>query len=113
MNCLFCKIVNKEIPAEIIYQDNYVLAFNDLHPQAPTHILIIPKCHISTLNDLTDEDTVTVGHMIQAAQKLAKKFNHAENGYRIVMNCNEHGGQSVFHIHMHLLAGRQLDWPPG
>ena len=113
MNCLFCKIVNKDIHATIIYEDDYVMAFHDLHPQAPTHVLIIPKNHISTLNDLTDSDTVTLGHVVQAASKIAKQLNHAENGYRVVMNCNKDGGQSVFHIHMHLLAGRQLDWPPG
>jgi histidine triad (HIT) family protein len=112
-DCLFCKIINDDIPAEIAYQDDTVLAFNDIDPKAPTHILIIPKKHISTLNDLTDSDTHIVGHMVQIAQKIAKDLHHDTDGYRIVMNCNEHGGQTVFHIHLHLLAGRNLTWPPG
>lgn len=112
-DCLFCNIINKEIPAQIAYEDEHVLAFNDINPQAPEHLLIIPKKHISTLNDLSSEDTFTVGHMVQTGQKLANQLGHGDNGYRLVMNCNQHGGQTVFHIHLHLLAGRQLDWPPG
>lgn len=112
-DCLFCKIANGELATDIIYQDDKVLAFNDINPQAPTHILITPRKHISTLNDLQDQDTSIVGHMVQIAQQLAKQYEHADDGYRLVMNCNEHGGQTVFHIHMHLLAGRKLTWPPG
>lgn len=110
-DCLFCKIVAKEIPAKIIYEDKIVVAFNDINPQAPTHLLIIPKKHISTLNDLTENDTTLVGHMLETAPVLAKQSG--EESYRIVMNCNEQAGQTVFHIHLHLLAGRDFKWPPG
>lgn len=112
-SCLFCKIINGEIPAKIRYQNDSVVAFDDVNPQAPTHLLIIPRTHISTLNELTDSDYPLIGEMTKAAQQLAKDLGLAENGYRLVMNCNEHGGQTVFHIHMHLLAGRHLTWPPG
>jgi histidine triad (HIT) family protein len=112
-NCLFCKIINKDIPATVVYEDEHVLVFDDINPAAPTHKLIIPKKHIATLNDLSKEDTWTIGHMIQVGQQTAKSLGHAEDGYRLVINCNEHGGQTVYHIHLHLLAGRQLDWPPG
>ena len=112
-NCLFCKIIDGDIPAKLVYEDDMVIAFNDINPQAPTHILILPRKHIDTLNHLTTNDTLIVGHMIQVGQQLANKLGHAENGYRLVMNCNGDGGQTVFHIHLHLLAGRQLDWPPG
>lgn len=113
MDCIFCKIVNGQIPAEIIYQDDEVIAFNDLHPQAPQHKLIIPKKHISTLNDLTDDNQAIIGQMAMAAKKLAKQLNIDEKGYRLVMNCNSGAGQTVFHIHMHLLGGRVMNWPPG
>ncbi len=112
-DCLFCKIISNEIKADIVYQDDKVLAFNDINPQAPTHVLIIPKKHISSLNDLSNDDTLTIGQLAQTAQTLAKQYKHSEDGYRLVMNCNQHGGQTVYHIHMHLLAGRQLTWPPG
>ena len=113
MDCLFCKICSGDIPAQIIYQDDLVLAFDDISPQASVHKLIIPKRHIATLNDLEEADTMVVGHMAQTAQRLAKQFDIAEAGYRVVMNCNAQGGQTVFHIHMHLLGGRDLTWPPG
>jgi histidine triad (HIT) family protein len=113
MDCLFCKISTGEVPAKIIYQDHLVIALDDITPQAPQHKLIISKKHISTLNDLHTEDTELVGHMVQIAQKLAKKLIIAEQGYRIVLNCNPAGGQTVFHIHAHLLGGRHLAWPPG
>lgn len=113
MNCIFCKIATQEIPANIIYSNDHVIAFDDLHPQAVHHKVIIPRKHIATLNDLTNEDTMLVGHMIQAAKDLAKQLNIAEEGYRVVMNCNEGGGQTVFHIHLHLLGGRSMQWPPG
>jgi histidine triad (HIT) family protein len=112
-NCLFCKIVTGEIPATLLYEDEHVIAFDDINPQAPTHKLIIPRKHIATLNHLTQENSQLVGHMSYVGQQLANTLEHAEQGYRLVMNCNQHGGQTVFHIHMHLLAGRQLEWPPG
>ena len=112
-DCLFCKIASEEIPANVIYQDKDIVAFNDIIPQAPQHKLIIPRKHIATLNDLTPEDTLLVGKLTLTAQHLAAKLNIANAGYRIVMNCNADGGQAVFHIHMHLLGGRHLSWPPG
>ncbi len=111
--CLFCKIVHGEIPAEIIYQDQDVLVFSDINPQAPVHILVIPKKHISTLNDIEEEDLALVGKMIKTAADMAKKYNIAEPGYRTVFNCNAGAGQTVFHIHLHLLGGRAMNWPPG
>ena len=113
MDCLFCKIANNEIPSDIIYEDDDVVAFNDITPKAPHHILIIPRKHIATLNDLEESDTQLVGHMVQTARKLAKDLEIDEYGYRVVMNVNEGGGQAVFHIHLHLLGGRALTWPPG
>lgn len=112
-DCLFCKIISKEIPANIIYEDDLILAFDDIHPKAPIHKLIIPKKHIETLNDLQPEDTPILGAMFQAAKKIAQELNIAEPGYRIVMNCNQDAGQIVFHIHMHLLGGKTLAWSPG
>ena len=112
-DCLFCKIVNKEISSDLIYETDSLVAFKDISPQAPHHILIIPKKHIPTLNDLTDEDTDLVGEIFLAAKKLASDLGIAESGYRIVLNCNADAGQAVFHIHLHLLGGRQMAWPPG
>lgn len=111
--CLFCKIVAGDIPAEIIYQDPDVLAFNDLRPQAPIHKLIIPKQHIATINDIDDNNEHLIVRLFRAAKTIAADLNVAEDGYRVVMNCNQHGGQEVYHIHLHLLAGRQMIWPPG
>lgn len=113
MNCLFCNIVDKKIPAEIVYDDEDILAFKDIAPRAPIHLLIIPKEHISTLNDLEERHTLVAGKLLLVAQKLAKEFGCDEEGYRIVMNCNQGAGQTVFHLHMHLLGGRLLQWPPG
>ena len=113
MDCLFCKVAAGTLSANIIYQDDKVVAFDDIHPQAPHHKLIIPKKHIATLNDLSAEDGELVSSMIQAAKKLAKELNIAEDGYRLVMNCNPGAGQTVFHIHLHLLGGRQTEWPQG
>jgi histidine triad (HIT) family protein len=110
-NCIFCKILGKEIPAKPIYEDEQVIAINDIDPKAPTHILILPRQHIATLNDLPDGEIV--GHMVHTASKLAKKLELAEDGYRVVLNCNQEGGQAVYHIHAHLLAGRKMTWPPG
>ncbi|MDN6180683.1 MAG: histidine triad nucleotide-binding protein [Halomonas subglaciescola] len=113
MDCLFCKMVEREVPTEIVYEDEHVLAFNDINPQAPTHVLIIPKKHIATLNDIEPADLETAGRLQYVAARLAKDKGFAEDGYRVVMNCNELGGQTVYHIHMHLLGGREFTWPAG
>jgi histidine triad (HIT) family protein len=113
MDCLFCKIVNGEIPAKVIYRDEKVLAFDDINPQAPHHKLIIPQKHISTLNDIKPEDNELIGHMFQTAKLLAKENNLSDEGYRLVVNCNAGAGQTVFHIHIHLMGGRRMTWPPG
>ena len=113
MDCLFCKLVKGDIPATILYQDDDVIAFEDIMPQAPTHFLVIPKRHISTLNDLTEEDAPIIGKLAVIAAKVAKEKGMSEDGYRAVMNCNEMGGQTVYHIHMHVLGGRAMSWPPG
>ena len=112
-DCLFCKIVAKTIPANVVHEDNQVMAFRDISPKAPTHILVIPKKHIATVNDIGDDDKLLIGHMISVAKQLANSEGLAEDGYRLVMNCNDDGGQTVFHIHLHLLGGRQMSWPPG
>ena len=111
--CLFCKIRDGEIPGDIVYENDHVLAFNDINPVAPTHILIIPKEHISTLNDLEENHTQTMGEIFLAAKELALREGFAESGYRTIFNCNEYGQQTVFHIHLHLIGGRQMSWPPG
>lgn len=113
MDCLFCKIVNREIPADIVFEDDAVLAFNDINPQAPTHQLIVPKQHIATLNDLAESDLALVGRLPYTAARLARQQGFADDGYRVVMNCNDHGGQTVYHIHMHLMGGRRFTWPAG
>ena len=113
MSCLFCNIAEKKIPASFIYEDDDVIAFKDLHPQAPTHILVVPRKHIATLNDLEPEDAELVGKIILAAKNIANENEHADRGYRLVLNCNKEAGQSVFHIHCHLLGGRPMHWPPG
>jgi histidine triad (HIT) family protein len=113
MDCLFCKIVAGEIPAHKIYEDDQVIAFNDIAPQAPVHFLVIPKKHIATLNDLSEEDDKALaGHILFTAQRLAVEQG-CQDGFRVVMNCNDLGGQTVYHIHMHVLGQRQLHWPPG
>lgn len=113
MPCIFCQILAKEIPAQIIYEDQECIAFRDIHPQAPVHILVVPKRHIASLNQVTDHDAETLGHLIVCANELAQRENVAISGYRLVINCNQHGGQTVFHLHVHLLGGRWLGWPPG
>jgi histidine triad (HIT) family protein len=110
---LFSKIINREIRADIVYEDDEVLAFRDINPQAPTHILVIPKKPIATLNDLEEEDATLVGRLVLVAKKLANDEGFAEDGYRVVLNCNENAGQTVFHVHLHLLGGRSFGWPPG
>jgi histidine triad (HIT) family protein len=111
--CLFCKIRDGQIPARAVHRDDVCMAFEDINPQAPTHVVIIPLKHIATVNDVTMEDRETVGHLYTVAAKVAKERGHAERGYRLVMNCNEDAGQTVFHIHLHLVAGRPMGWPPG
>ncbi|MEK6749327.1 MAG: histidine triad nucleotide-binding protein [Pseudomonadota bacterium] len=113
MDCLFCRIVNQQIPTKLIFEDEFVLAFHDINPQAPVHVLIIPKRHIATLNDLSLADLELGGRMLIAARTVAAQLGIAADGYRTVMNCNGHGGQTVFHIHLHILGGRVLNWPPG
>lgn len=112
-DCLFCKILDGDIPAEIVHETTTTLAFRDINPQAPTHVLIIPREHISTINDLDDRHEALVGSLFTAARQIAADAGLADDGYRVVMNCNEGAGQSVFHIHLHLLGGRPLSWPPG
>ncbi len=112
-DCLFCKMVAGTIKANTVFETDHVLAFRDIHPQAPTHVLVIPKRHIATINDLTSADAQLVGEMLLAAQTVAQHEGIAERGYRTVMNCNADAGQSVFHIHLHVLGGRALSWPPG
>jgi histidine triad (HIT) family protein len=113
MDCIFCKIAQKEIPARVAFENERVIAFHDMFPQAPTHILIIPKTHYDTLNDVPPGDSAILGELIATATQLAKELDVAERGYRVVMNCNADAGQSVSHIHLHMLAGRHLSWPPG
>jgi histidine triad (HIT) family protein len=113
MDCLFCKIAEGQIPAKKIFEDDDIIAFRDVNPQAPTHILLIPRRHITTLNDLTPADAPLAGKLLVQAKLLAEQEGIAESGYRTVFNCNGDGGQSVYHIHLHLLGGRALRWPPG
>ncbi|MGD8380454.1 MAG: histidine triad nucleotide-binding protein [Gammaproteobacteria bacterium] len=112
-DCLFCKMASGEIEPDIVYQDDDVLAFRDINPQAPTHVLVVPRTHISTINELENEHAELVGRLYLVAAKVAKQDGIAESGYRTVMNCMEGAGQSVFHLHLHVLGGRRMDWPPG
>ena len=111
--CLFCKIAAGELDTELVYEDEEVVAFNDLNPQAPIHVLVIPRKHIATLNDLESADAGLVGRLYLAAKTLARKKGVDDSGYRTLMNCNADGGQTVFHLHLHLLGGRRMGWPPG
>jgi len=110
---LFERIVQRDIPADIVFEDEEILAFRDVNPQAPTHILIIPKRRIATINEADSSDAGLLGRLILTARQIAAEQGIAEDGYRLVFNCNSHGGQTVFHIHLHLLGGRSLGWPPG
>lgn len=110
---IFSKIVAREIPAEIVYEDEDVLAFKDVNPQAPVHVLVIPKREIATVNDLTPDDTELIGKLVLAARQVAHAMGVAEDGYRVVLNCNAAAGQSVYYLHLHLLGGRPMSWPPG
>jgi histidine triad (HIT) family protein len=113
MSTFFTRIINREIPAKIVYEDDRCLAFEDIAPKAPTHVLVIPKKEIASLDALSAADAALLGHMMLVVQKLARDLGVAESGYRIVANTGRDGGQSVDHLHFHLLAGRQLEWPPG
>lgn len=113
MTCLFCRIIKQEIPAKIIYQDDILLAFHDIHPQAPIHVLIVPRMHIETINELHHEDRKLVGDMVLKAKDIAKTLGISADGYRLIFNCNKNGGQEIYHIHLHLFGGRQMQWPPG
>ncbi len=112
-DCLFCKMVSGEIQPDVVLENDDVLAFRDVNPQAPTHILIIPKKHISTINDIDELDAMLMGKLYLAAKQIAAMEGFSESGYRTVMNCNKDGGQAVYHIHLHLLGGRAMGWPPG
>ncbi len=112
-DCLFCRIIAGDIPGAIVYQDDEMMAFKDINPQAPLHVLIVPRRHIASLNDLTPADDGLVGAMVRRAGALAREHGYHERGYRTVFNTNREAGQTVFHIHLHLLAGRGLTWPPG
>ncbi len=112
-DCLFCKMVSGAIKPDVVYENTEVLAFRDLNPQAPTHILVIPKRHIATLNDLGEEDTHLVGKLFLAAKEVARLEEIDASGYRTLINCNAEAGQTVFHLHLHVLGGRQMHWPPG
>jgi histidine triad (HIT) family protein len=112
-DCLFCRIIKRELPASIVYEDDRVLAFNDIDPQAPTHVLLVPKRHIASLNDLQPGDDQLVGEIVRRAAAIAKERAISERGFRTVFNTNREAGQTVFHIHLHLLGGRAMTWPPG
>lgn len=113
MDCLFCRIAKGKIPAQIVYADDDLVAFKDIQPQAPTHLLIIPREHIATINDIHSDQASLLGKMVLKAKHLAKENALADSGYRLVFNVNSGGGQAVYHIHLHLLGGRQMTWPPG
>jgi histidine triad (HIT) family protein len=111
--CLFCRIADGTVPSRQVYRDERIVAFHDIHPQAPLHVLVVPRRHVSTLNDLGAADDGLLGEMVRRAAAIAAEHGYAERGYRVVLNCNADAGQSVFHIHLHLLAGRRIGWPPG
>jgi histidine triad (HIT) family protein len=111
--CLFCKIIAKEIPGDVVYEDEHALAFKDLRPVAPTHVLVVPKKHIAAIHDLTADDASTIGNVFVAARKVADKLGLTAAGYRLVVNDGDAAGQTVHHIHVHVLGGRQMTWPPG
>lgn len=111
--CLFCRIINREIQATIIYEDDRIVAFNDINPQAPTHVLVVPRRHVATLDDLTPDDDQLAGELVRRAAAIAKQRGISAGGYRTVFNTNRDAGQTVFHIHLHLMGGRTMHWPPG
>lgn len=112
-DCLFCKMVDGTTQPDVVYEDEHVLAFRDINPQAPTHVLVIPRRHISTLNEINDTDAELLGRLVVAARIVAEQEGVAERGYRTVVNCNSEAGQSVYHVHLHVLGGRPMHWPPG
>lgn len=112
-DCLFCKIVNGEIPSNRVFEDEQLIVFHDISPVAPVHVLIVPKKHLGSLNDVKSEDGALIAHVFEVAAKVAAELGVSENGYRVVNNCGKDGGQTVDHLHFHLLGGRYLDWPPG
>ncbi len=112
-DCIFCKIAQKKVPAKIIYEDELAIALEDISPQAPVHTLVIPKKHIPTSLDIREEDNALLGHLFQIANRIACEKGIAKRGFRLVMNCNPESGQAVYHIHLHILGGRQMHWPPG
>jgi len=112
-DCIFCKIVSKSIPSTIVYEDDEIMAFNDINPQAPVHAVVIPKRHIERISDLGPEDSGLISKIISAGNKIAENKKIADSGYRFVINCNKDAGQVVFHIHMHIIGGRKMGWPPG
>jgi len=111
--CIFCKLINRDFPTDIVFESDTVFAFKDIDPQAPHHVLIIPKKHIPTLNDLTTEDSGLISELVLTATQIARELKIDGSGYRILFNCNAEGGQDVYHIHLHLLGGRKMNWPPG
>lgn len=113
LNCVFCNIIAKKIHSRVVYEDEDIFAFEDINPQAPVHILIVPKKHISTLLEVSYKDNELIGQLFQVANKIAKDKGVAERGFRLVMNCNPESGQTIYHLHLHLLAGRPMHWPPG
>jgi histidine triad (HIT) family protein len=113
MDCIFCKIIEKKEPAEIIYEDGYVIVFKDINPQAPIHYLIVPKKHITGVHTMKEDDIEIVGYMLLIARKIAEKLEVNDKGYRLVLNVGKDGGQSIMHLHLHFLAGRKFLWPPG
>lgn len=112
-DCIFCKIVEKKISARIVHEDDQMVAFEDIHPQAPTHVLVVPRRHVASVADLTETDAGLLGHLLLAGNKVAKLKGIAEGGYRFVINTGRFGGQTVFHLHLHVLGGRPMHWPPG
>ncbi len=112
-DCLFCKIAEGEISSGLVYSDEQVVAFKDIHPQAPVHLVVIPRRHLSRVSEVGEDDAQLMGNLVVVANQLARKFNVVESGYRLVVNCNAGAGQSVFHLHLHLLGGRPMRWPPG
>lgn len=113
MDCLFCRMVAGDIRPDVVYEDEQVLAFRDISPQAPVHVLLIPKKHVANLDDLGDDDAALAGHLLLTARRLARELGVAGDGFRLVSNCNRNGGQTVYHLHFHLLGGRHMSWPPG
>ena len=111
--CLFCRVVEGSVPSHALYRDERIYAFRDIKPQAPLHVLVVPRRHIATLDDLTPDEDALLGEMVRCASAIARELGHRERGYRLVWNCGADAGQSVFHIHLHMLAGRRLAWPPG